>query len=56
MISVASRGLSLPFDVEPYCQGDREHAVGQQLKRAVTNLSPRFADYVVVDGAYVISE
>jgi len=53
MVSVVGCGLSLPFDVEPYGPGDSEYAAGQRLlKRAVTNLGPRFADYVVVDGGF----
>jgi len=51
MISVVGTGLSLPLDVEPYGPGDSEYAAGQRLlQRAVKNLGPRFADYVVVDG------
>ena len=53
MISAVGCGLSLPFDVEPYGPGDSEYAAGQRLlKRAVANLGPRFADYVVVDGGF----
>lgn len=53
MISVVGTGLSLPFNVEPYGPGDSEHAAGQRLlRRAVANLGPRFADYVVVDGKF----
>jgi len=53
LISVVGVGLSLPFDVEPYGPGDSEYAASQRLlRRAVENLGPRFADYVVVDGEY----
>lgn len=53
MISVVGTGLSLPFDVEPYGAGDSEYSAGQRLlRRAVQNLGPRFADYVVVDGEF----
>lgn len=53
MISVVGTGLSLPFDVEPYGPGDSEYRAGQRLlRRAVHNLGPRFADYVVVDGEF----
>ena len=53
MISVVGTGLVLPFDVEPYGAGDSEYASGQRLlRRAVANLGPRFADYVVVDGEF----
>jgi hypothetical protein len=52
-ISVVGIGLSLPFDAEPYGPGDSEYAAGQRLlARAVSQLGPRFADYLVVDGAY----
>jgi hypothetical protein len=53
LISVVGTGLSLPFDVEPYGPGDSEYSAGQRLlRRAVQNLGPRFADYVVVDGEF----
>jgi len=53
MISVVGTGLSLPFDVETYGPGASEYAAGQRLlRRAVANLGPRFADYVVVDGEF----
>ena len=46
-------GLTLPVDVEPYGPGDSEYAAAQRLlRRAVDHLGPRFADYVVGDGAY----
>jgi hypothetical protein len=49
VISVVGTGPSLPFDVEPYGPGDSEYAAGQRLlRRAVSHLGPRFADYVVV--------
>jgi len=39
--------------VEPYGPGDSEYRAGQRLlRRAVQNLGPRFADYVVVDGEF----
>jgi Transposase DDE domain len=53
MISVVGAGLTLPIDVEPYGPGDSEYAAAQRLlRRAVERLGPRFADYVVGDGAY----
>jgi hypothetical protein len=45
--------LSLPFDAEPYGPGDSEYAAGQRvLLRALSQLGPRFADYLVVDGEF----
>lgn len=53
MISVAGAGITLPFDVEPYASGDSEYAAGQRLlRRAVSHLGPRFADYVVADAKF----
>jgi hypothetical protein len=53
LISVVGAGLTLPIDVEPYGSGDSEYAAAQRLlRRAVEHLGPRFADYVVGDGAY----
>jgi hypothetical protein len=53
LISVVGAGLTLPVDVEPYGPGDSEYAAAQRLlRRAVDHLGPRFADYVVGDGAY----
>jgi hypothetical protein len=53
MISVVGTGLPLPFDGEPYGSGDSEYAAGQRLlKRAVSLLGPRFADYVVADAKF----
>lgn len=53
MVSVVGTGLALPFDVEPYGPGDCEYAAGQRLlQRAVAQVGPRFADYVVVDGEF----
>ena len=53
LITVVGTGLSLPFDVEPYGPGDSEQAASLRLlKRAVEQLGPRFAGYVVVDGLY----
>jgi len=53
LISVVGTGLTLPVDVEPYGPGDSEYAAAQRLlRRAVDHLGPRFADYVVGDGAY----
>lgn len=53
LVSVAGTGLSLPFDVEPYAPGDTEYGAGQRLlRRAVTAVGRRFADYVVVDGEF----
>jgi Transposase DDE domain len=50
---VGAGGLTLPVDVEPYGPGDSEYAAAQRLlRRAIKNLGPRFADYVVGDGAY----
>lgn len=56
MISVVGAGLSLPFDVEPYGPKDSEYAAGQRLlRRAVSALGLRFADYLVVDAEYATS-
>jgi hypothetical protein len=53
MISVVGTGLTLPLDVEPYGPGDSEYRAGRRLlRRALGNLGPRFADYVVADGEY----
>jgi hypothetical protein len=53
MISVAGTGLTLPLDVEPYGPGDSEYNAGRRLlRRAVSNLGRRFADYVVADGDF----
>jgi hypothetical protein len=53
MISIVGTGLPLPFDVEPYGPGDSEYAAGQRLlKRAVSLLGPRFADYGVADAKF----
>ena len=53
MISVVGTGISLPFDVEPYKPGDSEYAAGKRLlKRAVSLIGPRFADYGVVDAKF----
>ncbi len=53
VLSVVGVGLTLPCDVEPYGPGDSEYAAGQRLlRRAVTRLGPRFADYVVADGEF----
>jgi hypothetical protein len=49
MISVVGTGLSLPCDVEPYGPVDSEYGAGQRLLRRA--LGPRFANYLVVDGA-----
>lgn len=53
LITLVGTGLSLPFDVEHYGPGDSEYSASLRLLvRAVRGLGPRFADYVVVDGAY----
>jgi len=53
MIRVVGVGLTLPVDVEPYGPSDSEYAAAQRLlRRAAKHLGPRFADYVVGDGAY----
>jgi hypothetical protein len=53
MMSVVGTGLTLPLDVEPYGPGDSEYRAGRRLlRRALGNLGPRFADYVVADGDY----
>ena len=53
LISVVGTGLSLPFDVEPYGPGDSEYAAGQRiLRRVISGLGKRFAQYAVVDGEF----
>lgn len=53
MISVVSKDLTLPFDVEPYGPGDSEYSAGQRvLRRSVAQLGSRFADYAVVDAKF----
>ena len=53
LISVVGVGLTLPFDVEPYGPGDCEYVAGQRLlQRAMAQVGPRFADYVVADGEF----
>jgi len=53
LVSVVGTGLTLPFDVEAYGPGDSEGGAGQRLlQRAVAHVGVRFADYVVVDGAF----
>jgi hypothetical protein len=53
MISVVGAGITLPVDVEPYKAGDSEYGAGKRLlKRSVSHLGPRFADYVVVDAKF----
>jgi len=53
MITVVGTGITLPFDVEPYGPRDSEYAAGKRLlKRAVSHLGPRFADYVVADAKF----
>lgn len=53
LISVVGTGLTLPVDVEPYGPGDSEYAAALRLlRRAVSSLGVRFADYVVADGEY----
>ena len=53
MVSVVGTALTLSMDVEPYGPGDSEYAAGQRLlQRAIRNLGPRFANYVVVDGEF----
>ena len=53
MLSVVGTGLSLPIDVEAYGPGDSEYAAAQRLlRRVIPELGVRFADYLVVDGAY----
>ena len=53
MISIVGAGLTLPVDVEPYGPGDSEYAAAQRLlTRVMEHWGPRFADYLVGDGAY----
>lgn len=53
MVTVVGSGITLPFDAEPYQSGDSEYAAGKRvLKRAVSHLGPRFADYIVADGKF----
>lgn len=52
-VSVVGAGLTLPLDIEPYGPGDSEYTASQRLlERVLPQLGPRFADYVVGDGAY----
>ncbi len=53
VLSVVGAGVTLPCDAEPYGPGDSEHGAGRRLvQRAVGQLGPRFADYVVADGEF----
>jgi hypothetical protein len=53
LISVVGTGLVLPFDAEPQRPGEGEITASMRLlERAVACVGPRFADYVVADGAY----
>jgi hypothetical protein len=53
MVSAVGTSLSLPFEVEPYGPGGSQYAAEQRLlERAISKLSARFADYVVVDGGF----
>jgi hypothetical protein len=53
LVSVVGTGLSLPLDVEPYGPGDSEYAAGQRLlRRVISGLGKRFAQYAVVDGEF----
>lgn len=53
LLSVVGTGLSLPVDVEPYGPSESEYTASQRLlQRALGQLGPRFADYVVADGEY----
>jgi hypothetical protein len=53
MVSVVGTRLALPSDVEPYGPGDSEYSAGQRLlRRTLTNLGRRFADYAIVDGGF----
>lgn len=53
MISVVGTGISLPFDVEPYGEGDCELSAGKRLvERATAALGRGFADYLVADAKF----
>jgi hypothetical protein len=53
MISVVGAGISLPFDVEPYGEGDCELTAGKRLVvRAAKALGRGFADYLVADAKF----
>jgi hypothetical protein len=53
MISVVGAGISLPFDVEPYGEGDSELSAGKRLiARAAAALGKGFADYLVADAKF----
>jgi len=53
LVSVVSRSLALPVDVQPYGPSEGELTASQQLlPRAVGALGRRFADYVVGDALY----
>jgi hypothetical protein len=53
LVSIVGTGLCLPVDVEPWGPTDCEYEASQRLlRRVVTALGGRFADYVVGDGLY----
>lgn len=52
-ISVVGGGVDLPFDMEPYQQHETEVAAAERLlRRSVSGLGARFADYIVADALY----
>lgn len=53
LLSVVGSPMLLPCDVEPYGPGDSESAAALRvLRRGSAALGPRYADYVVADGAF----
>ena len=53
LLSLVGTGLPLPVDVEPYGPNDSEYSAGQRLlRRVMVGLGKRFAQYLVVDGAF----
>jgi len=52
-LSIVGVGLPLLVDLEPYGTADSEYVAAQRLlRRAIEMLGRRFADYLVVDGAF----
>jgi hypothetical protein len=53
LASIVGAGIVLPVDVEPYGPEENELTAGKRLlRRVVTGVGRRFADYVVADSLY----